>query len=103
MSYRPVQQRAERARTNGLFEKPERAVVVDRGYGCIQAPVSGQNNDGGRTLAFLLLEPSEELDAVHSRHHEIRDDRIGAEVANALQRLGAISSHGSRETPAIDH
>jgi len=88
---RTFQKSLEGARLHRLFQEPECLEIVDCRQRLFYAAETGER-DRRREVA-ALLQVTEQLEAVHARHDQIRDDDVRVEGNEPLQRFLPIGRH----------
>ena len=72
---RALQEGAQHGGLDGFLEKPERLQIMHNGDCLADSPKSRQDDGGSAIAARRQL--LEQLEAVHARHHQIGQDRVG--------------------------
>ena len=73
------------------------SAFLDGFDGGFDGALRGQQNDGD--VAHLIAQRAQQLQAVHPRHVDIRDDDARTEGGDALQRLLAVGGGVGRHSP----
>ncbi len=85
-----VQKSSERARFHRLLQEPECLEVMDGGKRLFHTAEAGERDR--RSEIAALLQMPEQFEAVHARHHQIRNDDICVKAGEPFQRFQPVGS-----------
>lgn len=85
---RAFQKNLECAWFHRLFEIPEGFEVVNDGQRFFDAAECGEHNR--RSVVAAILQVLDQLESVHARHNQIRNNDVRAEGAEPFQRVEAV-------------